>query len=77
MLVCFIVMLDYILCGWFIINIIFFNMLGEELEFVVCYQCLWEVIEILKQCWMQDYIDFKGEFYNIQLLIIELVKFYQ
>jgi alkanesulfonate monooxygenase len=35
------------------------------------------VIEILKQCWTQDEIDFKGEFYNLQIPDIDAVKPYQ
>jgi len=50
---------------------------GEELESAARYQRSREVIEILKQCWMQDSIDFKGEFYNIQLPTTEPVRPYQ
>ena len=36
-----------------------------------------EVIEILKQAWTQDFIDFKGEFYQIDLKTTDPVKPYQ
>ncbi len=69
--------LDHILRGRLTINIISSNMPGEELESAARYQRSREVIEILKQCWTQDHIDFKGEFYNIQLPTTEPVKPYQ
>lgn len=69
--------LDHILRGRLTINIISSNMPGEELESPARYQRSREVIEILKQCWTQDHIDFKGEFYNLQLPTTEPVKPYQ
>jgi alkanesulfonate monooxygenase len=69
--------LDHILRGRLTINIISSNMPGEELESAARYQRSREVIEILKQCWTQDHIDFKGEFYNIQLPTTDPVKPYQ
>jgi alkanesulfonate monooxygenase len=69
--------LDHILCGRLTINIISSNMPGEELESAARYQRSREVIEILKQCWTQDHIDFKGEFYNLQLSTTDPGKPYQ
>lgn len=69
--------LDHILRGRLTINIISSNMPGEELESAARYQRSREVIKILKQCWTQDHIDFKGEFYNLQLPTTEPVKPYQ
>jgi alkanesulfonate monooxygenase len=69
--------LDHILKGRLTINIISSNMPGEELSSSSRYQRSREVIEILKQCWSQDYIDFKGEFYNLQLSTTDPVKPYQ
>ncbi len=69
--------LDHILGGRLTINIISSNMPGENLSSEKRYQRSREVIEILKQGWRQDYIDFKGEFYNIQLPTTEPVKTYQ
>ncbi|MEL6659903.1 MAG: LLM class flavin-dependent oxidoreductase, partial [Bacteroidota bacterium] len=69
--------LDHILKGRLTINIISSNMPGEELDSASRYQRSREVIEILKQCWTQDHINFKGDFYQIQLPTTEPVKPYQ
>ncbi len=69
--------LDHILQGRLTINIISSNMPGEELDSASRYQRSREVIEILKQCWTQDHIDFKGEFYNLKLPTTDPVKPYQ
>ena len=69
--------LDHILKGRLTINIISSDLPGTKLESAARYQRSREVIEILKQGWTQDYIDFKGEFYNIQLDTTEPVKPYQ
>jgi len=58
---------DHILKGRLTINIISSNLPGENLESVSRYQRSREVIQILKQCWSKDQINFKGEFYNLQL----------
>jgi len=59
--------LDHILKGRLTINIISSNLPGIDLSSAERYQRSREVIEILKQAWTQEYIDFKGEFYQIQL----------
>ena len=69
--------LDHILKGRLTINIISSNLPGTDLDSVSRYQRSREVIEILKQGWTQDYIDFKGEFYTIQLDNTKPVKTYQ
>lgn len=69
--------LDHILKGRLTINIISSNLPGMDLSSEARYQRSREVIEILKQGWTQDYIDFKGEFYNIQLDNTQPVKTYQ
>ncbi len=69
--------LDHILKGRLTINIISSNLPGTNLSSVERYQRSREVIEILKQGWTQDYIDFKGEFYNLQLDNTKPVKTYQ
>ncbi len=69
--------LDHILKGRLTINIISSNLPGTDLSSEARYQRSREVIEILKQGWTQDYIDFKGEFYNIQLDNTDPVKTYQ
>ncbi len=69
--------LDHILEGRLTINIISSNMPGEQLGSVQRYQRSREVIQILKQAWTQDYIDYEGEFYKIKLKTTDPVKPYQ
>ncbi|MEM7372611.1 MAG: LLM class flavin-dependent oxidoreductase [Bacteroidota bacterium] len=69
--------LDHILEGRLTINIISSNLPGTDLGSAERYQRSREVIEILKQGWTQDHINFKGEFYHIQLDTTEPVKPYQ
>lgn len=59
--------IDHILKGRFTINIISSNLPGEDLSSEDRYQRSREVIEILKQTWTQDEIDYKGKFYNFKL----------
>jgi len=59
--------LDHILKGRLTINIISSNLPGTELGSAERYNRSREVIEILKQAWTQDEINFNGEFYNINL----------
>jgi len=68
--------LDHILKGRLTINIISSDLPGTKLGSAERYQRSREVIEILKQAWTQDFIDFEGEFYKIQLPS-EPVKPYQ
>ena len=69
--------LDHILEGRLTINIISSNMPGEKMESRDRYQRSREVIEILKQAWTQDHVDYAGEFYNIQLKTTDPVRPYQ
>nr|WP_298924330.1 LLM class flavin-dependent oxidoreductase [uncultured Allomuricauda sp.] len=59
--------IDHILKGRFVINIISSPLPGEEMSSEDRYQRSREVIEILKQGWTQDEIDYKGQFYNMKL----------
>ena len=59
--------LDHILKGRLTINIISSNLPGTDLSSADRYQRSREVIEILKQAWTQDEINFKGQFYDLQL----------
>ncbi len=68
--------LDHILKGKLTLNIISSNLPGELLESKKRYQRSKEVIEILKQCWNNEFIDFEGEYYKIHLPT-EPVKPYQ
>ncbi|MEM9920077.1 MAG: LLM class flavin-dependent oxidoreductase [Bacteroidota bacterium] len=67
---------DHILKGRLTINIISSNLPGENLPSADRYQRSREVIEILKQGWTQETIDFEGQFYKFQLPSIP-VKPYQ
>ena len=68
---------DHILEGRLTLNIISSNLPGEELDSASRYQRSREMIAILRQAWTQDHIDFKGEFYRIQLANTDPVKPYQ
>jgi len=69
--------LDHILKGRLTINIISSNLPGTNLESAERYQRSREVIEILKQGWNQDFIDFQGEFYNLKLPSAPMKPFQQ
>lgn len=59
--------LDHILKGRLTVNIISSDLPGNELESSIRYSRSREVINILKQCWNDDEINFRGEFYNLNL----------
>lgn len=59
--------LDHMLQGRLTINIISSDMPGEVMESSRRYQRSREVIQILKQAWTQERIQFKGEFYQFDL----------
>ncbi len=59
--------LDHILKGRLTINIISSNLPGTDLSSAERYQRSREVIQILKQAWTKDEINFSGEYYNIKL----------
>ena len=59
--------IDHILKGRLTINIISSNLPGEELSSQDRYQRSREVIEILKQAWSKEEINFNGQFYKFKL----------
>ncbi len=69
--------LDHILKGRLTINIISSNLPGTDLSSADRYLRSQEVIEILKQGWTQDHIDFQGQFYNLKLDTTRPLKTYQ
>ncbi len=69
--------LDHILEGRLTINIISSNRPGELMESAARYQRSREVIEILKQAWTQDHIDYSGQFYQVKLDTTDPVRPYQ
>ena len=69
--------IDHMLQGRLTVNIISSNLPGEELDSASRYQRSREVIQILKQAWTKEEINFKGEFYQIEGLKTQPVKPYQ
>ncbi|MEM9930068.1 MAG: LLM class flavin-dependent oxidoreductase [Bacteroidota bacterium] len=59
--------LDHMLLGKLTVNIISSNLPGTNLDSPARYRRSREVIEILKQCWTQEHLNFKGEFYDLDL----------
>lgn len=59
--------IDHILQGRLAINIINSDLPGLREDAELRYQRCAETIEILKQAWTQDHIDFKGNIYNVNL----------
>lgn len=69
--------LDHLLKGRLTINIISSNLPGTEMSSEDRYQRSREVIEILKQAWTQEEINFEGQFYSLKGLPTDPVKPYQ
>jgi len=69
--------LDHILQGRLTVNIISSDLPGLTESNEVRYARSDEVIQILKQAWTQDKIEFKGRFYNLNLPSTDPVKPYQ
>ena len=59
--------LDHMLKGRLTINIISSDLPGDQLESSERYARSREVIEILKQAWTQEEIDFQGKYYQFNL----------
>lgn len=59
--------LDHILEGRLTINIISSNLPGTDVSSEDRYQRSREVIQVLKQAWTQEEINFKGKFYDLKL----------
>lgn len=59
--------LDHILKGRLTVNIISSDLPGTIMDGMERYRRSAEVIQILKQAWTRDEIDFEGEFYSLKL----------
>ena len=59
--------LDHMLEGRLTLNIISSNLPGMELDSTERYLRSKEVIEILKQCWTKNRLDFNGKYYQFDL----------
>lgn len=69
--------LDHMLQGRLTVNIISSDFPGQKEDSIYRYQRSREVVEILKQAWTQDEINFEGEVYNFKGLTTDPVKPYQ
>lgn len=69
--------LDHMLEGRLTINIISSDFPGEKAESAYRYQRSRETVQILKQAWTQDEINFKGDVYHFEDLTTAPAKPYQ
>lgn len=69
--------LDHILQGRLTLNVISSNFPGADEPSPYRYQRSREVVEILRQCWTQDEINYEGEIYNLKGLNADPVRPYQ
>ena len=69
--------LDHILEGRLTLNVISSDFPGEVADSAYRYRRSWEVVEILKQAWTQDEINYEGQIYNIKGLSTDPVRPYQ
>ncbi|EBA04751.1 Alkanesulfonate monooxygenase [Rhodobacteraceae bacterium HTCC2150] len=69
--------LDHMLEGRLTVNIISSDFPGQKEDSSYRYQRSREVVEILKQAWSQDEINFQGEVYNFAGLTTDPVRPYQ
>lgn len=69
--------LDHMLEGRLTVNIISSDFPGEKADSGFRYQRSREVVEILKQAWTQDEIDYQGEVYQFKDLTTDPVRPYQ
>lgn len=69
--------LDHMLEGRLTVNIISSDFPGEKADSGFRYQRSREVVEILKQAWTQDEINYQGEIYQFSDLTTDPVKPYQ
>jgi sulfoquinovose monooxygenase len=68
---------DHILKGRLTLNVISSNFPGEEATSEYRYKRSTEVVEILRQAWTRDEIDYQGEIYQLRGLSTEPVRPYQ
>ena len=69
--------LDHMLQGRLTVNIISSDFPGEKADSTYRYQRSREVVEILKQAWTQDEINYQGQVYNFSDLTTDPAKPYQ
>ena len=69
--------LDHMMNGRLTVNIISSDFPGEKADSSFRYQRSREVVEILKQSWTQDEINYQGQVYNFQGLTTDPARPYQ
>jgi alkanesulfonate monooxygenase len=69
--------LDHLLEGRLTLNVISSDFPGEQADSAYRYRRSWEVVEILKQAWTQDEINYEGQIYQIKGLSTDPVRPYQ
>jgi alkanesulfonate monooxygenase len=69
--------LDHILEGRLTRNVISSDFPGQQEDSAYRYRRSWEVVEILKQAWTQDEINYEGQIYNLKGLSTDPVRPYQ
>ncbi len=69
--------LDHMLMGRLTVNIISSDFPGEVADSAFRYQRSREVVEILKQAWTQDQINYQGQVYNFSGLTTDPARPYQ
>lgn len=69
--------LDHIMKGRLTLNVISSNFPGEDAPSPYRYQRSREVVEILRQAWTQDEINYEGEIYQLKGLNTDPVRPYQ
>lgn len=69
--------LDHILKGRLTLNVISSDFPGQQEDSAYRYRRSWEVVEILKQAWTQERIDYQGQIYQLKGLSTDPVRPYQ
>ncbi len=68
---------DHVMKGRLTLNVISSNQPGEDAPSALRYQRSTEVVEILRQAWTRDTIDYEGEIYQLKGLNTDPVRPYQ
>jgi alkanesulfonate monooxygenase len=69
--------LDHMMKGRLTLNVISSDFPGQQEDSDYRYRRSWEVVEILRQAWTQDKIDYDGQIYKLKGLSTDPVKPYQ
>ncbi len=69
--------LDHMMQGRLTLNVISSDFPGERADSAYRYRRSWEVVEILKQAWTADEINYEGQIYQFKGLTTDPVKPYQ